>query len=1017
MSARVLFLHLSDIHFKKSTDRALSRSESVAKAVYPRLPEVEAVVILVSGDLAFSGTKDQYRIAEDFLSHISAALKSQRPEIPVYIVVCPGNHDCDFSLHDETRDAVLAKIRSEPSGFPSPSLINTSVSVQDEFFSFRNKISKPDLVCDNKLSWHQIITVSKHKLGIRSLNVAWMSELKEKQGTLVFPADAIKSFSPVEVTLSITLLHHPYNWFGQASYRSLQNSVRSASQIVFTGHEHVQNVGEVFDYKTAPSVFVEGGAFAEHGGSEDSAFNIIVVDLDEMTYLSEPHQWIENAYVNSEEVEIWGSLRRVESYSSSKCSVTDEWAKALRDPGANFTHSAKRELDLDDFFVWPELVVLDDTSPVKRNIHGSYFMDVKNLNKGVLIKGDEKAGKTTLLYQLYKSYHERGFLPLYFKGSWFQKQHQDSPIRALKFALDKQYSKSCHVAYQQADKQERILLLDNFDASSLAPSVLSDCIKVFSQYFAHVIITATETDAAMDTLSTDQVDALNEFSPYQIREFGYKKRYELVCKWAELGGQTDVESPQWMQVIDKWEKDLTAAVGRQFVPAVPIFLVTLLQSMEVGRSADLQNSAFGHYYHFLITSSLNNVGIDREQWSEVFNYCSKLAWYMHSSGRMMLTTVQLRKFTDQYREEFSSEVLYERRVKDLTKAGVLVESESEYSFRYPYLYYYFIGQHIGENIHEDEIQTVVKLLCNDLEDRENANTLLFACHHTRSPVIFTQIANALDSCFIGARLFDLDKDAQLLNSLVQSAPSLVYQEQSVKESRGVERQRQDEGVDSDELIARTNNSLTRLFRSMEILGQFLKNHYGTTKNAVKEELISKVLDGALRGLFTLAESLLSNVDVFFSHVEQEAAKQGAAKEAQVESAKKFIFEIVSLLTFGFVHKASSCVGSVHLRDNLIKVEAANPTLANQMIRMSFEFDLPDGLSIGDVRRINEIVEKNVFARALLRRLALKHLHLFKVSYKDKQRLCEILDIGINNQRAVQHQQNRQITMSNRKQLH
>ena len=161
----------------------------------------------------------------------------------------------------------------------------------------------------------------------------------------------------------------------------------------------------------------------------------------------------------------------------------------------------------------------------------------------------------------------------------------------------------------------------------------------------------------------------------------------------------------WSQTIDKWEKDLTTAVGRQFVPAVPIYLLTLLQSIESGRTADLQNSAFGHYYQFLVTSSLQNVGIEREQWSEVMNYCANLAWFVHSSGQKQFSETEFENFNSAFSKEFTP-VAFGQRKRHLMQANILATVEGELEFKYPYLYYYFLGQYLADRIHEEEITRV-----------------------------------------------------------------------------------------------------------------------------------------------------------------------------------------------------------------------------------------------------------------------------------------------------------------------
>jgi hypothetical protein len=316
-------------------------------------------------------------------------------------------------------------------------------------------------------------------------------------------------------------------------------------------------------------------------------------------------------------------------------------------------------------------------------------------------------------------------------------------------------------------KNQKILFLDDVDSCTLAPAVLSDCLAGLFGYFSAIIVTASDGAAATDLLSIDRVEALSKFTKYEIREFGHKKRFELVCKWAQLGSFEDDASDKLMSTIDKWEKDLTTAVGRQFVPAVPIYLLTLLQSIESGRTADLQNSAFGHYYQFLVTSALQKVGIEREQWSEVMNYCANLAWFVHVSGRKHFSDAELENFTTRFSTEFTP-VSCERRLRELIRAGLLARLDGELEFKYPYLHYYFLGQYLADRIHEAEIEQVIDELCADLHVGDNANTLLFTSHHTKSPVIYQKIAKALELCFDGDSVFDFQRDVELLNKLVDS---------------------------------------------------------------------------------------------------------------------------------------------------------------------------------------------------------------------------------------------------------
>lgn len=1011
MSKKILFLHLSDIHIENKENEILNRTLAIASTTFQRLPEIHTILIILSGDISWSGIRSEYILAEKFITSLREAIISENSMVKVEIFVCPGNHDCDFSLSDETRDAVLGRIRSLDGAQPSASLIKTATSVQEEFFKFRENISKYIWKPDNRLSWQTSISVAGYTIGIRCLNMAWMSELKEKQGSLMYPATAVEPFSfDKSRGLHVTLLHHPFNWLGQATYRIFQSTVRSESHLVFTGHEHFQNVGEVVDLRSSPSIFIEGGVLFEKKSPQHSTFNTVIVDLETEQYSTELYNWNGNSYTPEIDNEEWGSLRALPVKGLQAYDLNPDFLKSLTDPGANFSHSAKKTLLIDDIFVWPELRYIDDPGLVKKQVSASHLEDILNLNSGVFVKGDEKTGKSTLLRQYFSSYFERGYLPLYFRGAWFKQSHQNEPLKALKFALEKEYRRANHESWLQESKNQRVLLLDDVDSSSLAPEVLSKCLAGLFDYFSAIIVTAKDGSAAMDLLSIDRVEALNHFTQYEIREFGHKKRFELVCKWAEIGGKEDESSTNWMATIDKWEKDLTTAVGRQFVPAVPIFLLTLLQSIESGRVADLQNSAFGHYYQFLVTSALQNIGIEREQWGEVINYCANLAWFMHYSGEKNISEKTLENFNSTFSDEFTK-VSFGSRLRELVEAGFLVKSDDDISFKYPYLHYYFLGQYLADRIHEQNIKDVIVNLCDDLHLRENANILLFTSHHTKSPIIYEKISAALEHCFDQEPVFCFERDVQTLNSLVESAPELIYQEESTHITRAKIREDQDRNEDTspevDDVAAGANivAAITRLFRGMEILGQFLKNHYGTTKNSVKEELIDKLLQSALRGLHGTSALLLQDTDALAIHIERILAERqpSMGKEAVKALSKRIVFDILGMITYGFVQKAATAVGSSYLKSNLETVVENRNTLAYSLIEMSYRLDLPESIPFTKLKQLHKRVEKNIFSSSLLRSMALRHLHLFKVKYKDKQKLCEELGITLNKQLALQHE--------------
>lgn len=1008
-ATNLLIVHFSDLHIRTVEDAILKRAKQLAAATYSQLPQVENVLIAVSGDIAWSGRAEEYTLASEFLDEFVSEIHKESPNVRVDIVVCPGNHDVDFREHDEVRDAVLAKVRAIGTKDVSSKLIAAATAVQDNFFAFRERVSTLALEFDNKLVWEHRIQVGAKSIGIRCLNVAWMSELREKQGALHFPEGMIKAFDHGNKRgLNVTVLHHPFNWYSQSSYQAFKSAVRHESHMVFTGHEHYQNVGETHDIHSSPSIFVEGGVLfetADQGAT--STFNLVLVDLEDERYVSGLYSWNGERYFPSVDDSEWGSLRPLPSKGHQRYPLTENFVAQLDDPGARFIHPAKKSLSISDIFVWPDLLFLDDSSVVKRQQSASMFESLDNIkHPGILIKGDEKLGKTTLLLQYFRSYHSRGFLPLYVNGAWLQRQHLKEPLKAINFALDRQYARSGHDAFHQEARDKKVLLLDDLHKSKLSGEALSDVLKVLFNHFGAVLLCAKDGPEALDLLSVDRVPALQELGQFEIREFGHKKRYELVRRWVAIGDSADEGSKEWMAMIDKSEKDLTTAVGRQLVPAVPIFLLTLLQSAEAKRPADLQNSALGHYYHYLITSSLELIGVQRDQWSEIFNYCSNLAWTLYSASTKQLSDSEIVEFSAAYSKEFTP-IAPGRRLKELIDAGILTCVDDVYHFRYPYLYYMFLGQYLAEHIHEPEVDQVISRLCEDMHLRDNSNILLFVSHHTRSPIIYERIGKTLEACFADKNAFNFAEDVQAINRLIEKAPELLFDDTPGHDKRAEMREHQDRMDDAaqptDDSQIGSAASVTRLFRGMEILGQFLKNHYGTARNQVKNELIQVLVQSGLRGLNGIAAVLVEQTDALSDMVER-AIREGRndiAEHERRQIARQVIFDLIGMIAFAFVQKTSSCVGSEFLKGNIAEVSASANTLGHRIIEMSHQLDLPEAIPFERLKALRKEMDNNLFGTALLRSLALRHLHMFKVSFKDKQRLCSELGINLSCQLAIQ----------------
>lgn len=135
-------IHLSDIHINNQTDFILSKAQYIYNACSYHIDNCSTVVIVVSGDIVFSGLKEQYVLAENFFDELKSYIEQKRNST-VEFIFSPGNHDCDFQKSNSVRETLIS---SFPNTDPDNAHIDTIISVQDNYFDFASKYHNADVI-------------------------------------------------------------------------------------------------------------------------------------------------------------------------------------------------------------------------------------------------------------------------------------------------------------------------------------------------------------------------------------------------------------------------------------------------------------------------------------------------------------------------------------------------------------------------------------------------------------------------------------------------------------------------------------------------------------------------------------------------------------------------------------------------------------------------------------------------------------------------------------------------------
>lgn len=968
------------------------------------------MVILITGDIAYSGKPQEYELARQLLTNIENTIRSER-DIPVYIICCPGNHDCDFGAADhDVREILIKSLKeSEPDDIKA-SIIKSCAAVQSNFFSFADALPSGEAIHSDELWRAHQIAVNGKSIIFHALNVSWLSQRHEQQGSLVFPTARYQDIAATDADVSITLMHHPLNWFSQSCYRAFRSLIRKHSHLLFFGHEHVPSASTVDDNQTGGSIAIEGGVLQDSRGHV-SSFNVLLIDITNERFTHSTYDWKEDFYEPNDSDLSWSSYRSLPEKSKSDFTLLAEFEKKISDPRAQFIHSGKDRLSLDDLFVYPELRPLSDDNKKRAVIDAAILRDPTSLPCGVLIKGDEKFGKSSLLHQLFVSYHERGCVPILLEGADLKGATDKDIIKTIEHAVANQYGSDATTTakFWALHADQRALLIDDLHDFRVPERLFSEALGRLGKYFKTRIYTCNEFFEIRELVDGNTFNELRNFDHYSIMEFGHRKRLDLVQKWANIGDKSLVPAATLVHNIDHAENVLTSVIGRNLVPSVPFFLLTLLQSLEGSASADLRNSAFNKYYEYLILESLVTQNVARDELSEVFNYCAHLSWYMYQKDRRPTSVTELRQFHSAFLGRHGLDVDFEKRKALLIAARVLEAKEGYYCFRYSYVYYFFLGLYFSRHIEDDEIQEIIRRSSQALYKRNNGNLILFTSYHSLDRRVYETVLSVLTSQYAEHPPMALDGDISVINELVAAAPKLVYEDRDVIENRKELRRAQDKMTAQQELLLSDEDRLSgyvaelmSLVKTMEILGQLLKNHYGQLESAPKESLVRAIFDGSLRGLRSVLQILAANAEGLVAEIESVIEKRGLENDriARAAKAKSVMFDLLNLVTVSFIRRAALSVASPHLYNVIDKVVLQNSTTAYRLIQAGVRLDAANGLDIESIATLNKDIQQNALAQSVLRQLALIHIHLFKTTEDKKQRLCAELQIDLRRQREI-----------------
>ena len=501
---------------------------------------------------------------------------------------------------------------------------------------------------------------------------------------------------------------------------------------------------------------------------------------------------------------------------------------------------SQQHIKLQDLFVFPKLT--DDTD---WNIDNTPFQ-TETIKEGqildtqyTLIHGEEKSGKTTLARHLYLSLVERRKAVLLVD---LKERRDGLNENFVRQTYQTQFHGEFSLWNQQTDKT---LVLENLTESPRMMRFIEQAKENFTK------IIATTTSDTFYSYFRDE-NRLADFRVLRIEPLTREKQEQLIRKRLEM---LEDQQPLTDGRVDQEENSVNSVIiSNKLIPRYPFYVLSILQTREAFMPNNLTVTSYGHCYHALIVARLIRAGISPkdEEVGACFNLAEHLSYetYIHKSQKTK-EQFDFSNFIEGYKEKF---LIGESTINRLKHPdyGII---DDKGIFRSEYMYYYFLGKFLAS--HNEEGKPIIGKMCEDSHLEVNYLTLMFAIHHARDTVIIddimVQTMCALDT--IAPATLDKEETKQFA-SLLEELPKNILSKKSVIE----ERKRVRDALPDEELPiseeadaeqqengeTRIVNDVYRILKNNKIMGQILKNHYGSIEKTKVEEMISIIASSGLR---------------------------------------------------------------------------------------------------------------------------------------------------------------------------
>jgi len=1004
-------LHLSDFHFHKECEYSSnfkSKVDEIRKAicgvVNSHTLHIDTLLVVVSGDIAFSGLKEEYKIAEEFFNQLKSEIQSES-EIEAKFFYIPGNHDNDYKLLSDGQQSIPDT--------EHPAYVERSI-IQREFGVFL--INMNSSVFDLAKPINAIpLKIDNYTLKINLINTGLYSSLKNSSTEQYFPTNSLIQLESDQSSadLVISIMHHPIYSFMENIRHEVKVKLENTTDILLVGHEHVSDYSGVTGFSDS-HINIINGEEIDIDQASSSCFNFLIVDVgnDELTTIK--YEWDSNRKMFLESNRIDKQTLFNPKRKQFSKTITNEFLGFLQDPGGPFLKLKSGKLTLKDIFVYPPIAVTsqDDIRPKELPIlEGTDVLEEVLKHRVVLIAGSDYSGKTTLSKMLYYDILNGGKFPLFMLGESISSAKIDYLDNLIKKKYSEVYTRPDINAFLQEPKGNKVLILDDFEKVKLNTTRRIELIENLLNFFNTIIIMSSEViDPEFSSTITLMKKNGTKSLVCRIKPFGNVQISKIVGKWLEAS-QDELLNDIVQRKIEV-ERVLHDILDRRLLPAYPFFVASILQTIVFTNAENNSSSAiyYGSYsaiYRLLITTAtLRNIPPNLDM-NVVDQLQQNLAYKMFTENSRSCSEQDIYSFTNEFLASRLVNAQSSTIVDHLLINRLWDIRDNKYGFAYDFIYYYYLASYFQEHIHETNIITQASACFDCIGNERNKSIIRFLVYVANSQVqqiLFSKLIEKAESLYAGSIPLNLPKQTHFINDIKIVLPTERLEKKPEENRVELLKKRDDledalvDDEDSEE--SQENNSWVEIIEALNtllLLGDLLKNQIGTLdKNQkidlVNEsfELISRILSS---GLNFFAEERETLEDFIISYLSDLAP--AIPDSEKKEKTRIMLAQMIYMYTLSVFSLLREYIGHENL--NLVFTEVRNNKkfedvpLLDFVVRLNPSFhDFPESELYTVLRQYH----RSSFIKNIIAMITFEFISIYPTDYKILARVSRKLGIKL-----------------------